>query len=120
MNIALFGGSFDPFHIGHEAIVSKIIDNLLIDKLFIIPTYINPFKEKYHLEPKIRYELLCELYEKDENIEILEYEIEQKRKVPTIFLSFQTSNINFFTTFKFNCLIRHFLLTFYLLCKVLW
>jgi nicotinate-nucleotide adenylyltransferase len=84
MNIALFGGSFDPFHIGHEMIVSKLLDSLLIDKLCIVPTYINPFKENYHLEPNVRYELLSFLYEKNEKIEIIDYEIKEKRKVPTI------------------------------------
>lgn len=84
MNIALFGGSFDPFHMAHESIVKKVFETLDIDKLFIVPTYINPFKEKYHLKPIVRFDLLNELYSDNENIEILDYEIKEKRKVPTI------------------------------------
>lgn len=84
MNIALFGGSFDPIHIGHEAIALKLLETLDIEKLFITPTYINPFKDKYFLEPELRYELLTILFEENDFIEVLDYEVEQKRKVPTI------------------------------------
>mgnify|MGYP000160938529 CR=1 FL=1 len=83
MNIALFGGSFDPFHIGHEAIVSTLLDRLEIEKLFITPTYINPFKDSYKIDPVLRLELLEELYASSNKIEILSFEVEQKRKVPT-------------------------------------
>jgi nicotinate-nucleotide adenylyltransferase len=84
MNIALFGGSFDPFHVGHEAIVIKLLNTLPIEKLFIAPTYINPFKDSYMIEPQMRLEILRELYEKESKVQILSFEVDEKRKVPTI------------------------------------
>ena len=33
MNIALFGGSFDPPHIGHKMIVKQALSQLDIDQL---------------------------------------------------------------------------------------
>lgn len=84
MNIAIFGGSFDPPHIAHKKIVQKVIENMNVDQLFVVPTYLNPFKHKYHLEPKERFELLTTLFEEDEKVEVIDFEIIQNRAVPTI------------------------------------
>ena len=84
MNIAIFGGSFDPPHIGHEQIVNLVLNKLDIDKFFIIPTYLNPFKNGYHLEPKVRLELISLLFEKTPKVEVCDYEVKQKDKIPTI------------------------------------
>lgn len=84
MNIAIFGGSFDPPHIGHEQIVNLAIKELNIDRLVIIPTYLNPFKEEYYLSPKIRLELISLLFEKTNKVEVCDYEVKQKDKIPTI------------------------------------
>jgi len=84
VNIAIFGGSFDPPHIAHENIVNEVIENINADKLFVVPTYLSPFKDKYHLEPKERFELLTTLFEEDKKVEVIDFEIKQNRAVPTI------------------------------------
>ena len=84
MNIAIFGGSFDPPHIGHEKIIDLVISKLDIDKLFIVPTYLNPFKEEFHLDPNVRFELIKELFFDNKKIEICDFEVLQKRQVPTL------------------------------------
>jgi nicotinate-nucleotide adenylyltransferase len=84
MNIAMFGGSFDPPHIAHENIVNEVIENINVDKLFVVPTYLSPFKDKYHLEPKERFSLLKTLFEKNKKVEVIDFEIKQNRAVPTI------------------------------------
>ena len=83
MDIAIYGGSFDPPHIAHEKIVNLVLDNLKISKLFIIPTYLNPFKDKSFLDANIRLDLVKELFNKNERLEIIDYEVLQKQKVPT-------------------------------------
>lgn len=83
MDIAVFGGSFDPPHIGHEKIVDLALLELPIDKLFVVPTFLNPFKENFHLEPSERFELLKELFTENKKVEIYDYEIKQKKKTPT-------------------------------------
>jgi nicotinate-nucleotide adenylyltransferase len=83
MKIAIFGGSFDPPHIGHEEIVKEVLNSLHVDKLFIIPTYLNPFKKEFFAPSKLRLRWLKKLFIKEE-IEILDYEVRQKRSVPTI------------------------------------
>ena len=52
MKIAIFGGSFDPIHIAHKKIVETALKELDIDKLIIVPTYLNPFKKDFLFEPK--------------------------------------------------------------------
>ncbi len=81
MNIAIFGGSFDPPHIGHEKIVEEALDILDIDKLIIVPTYLNPFKSSFKIEPKDRLRLVQELFSDVENVEVSGFEIEQNRSV---------------------------------------
>lgn len=83
MDIALFGGSFDPPHIGHEKIALLALEKLPIDKLIIVPTYINPFKSSFFLSPQIRYGLLQTLFMDNERINIDDFEIKQNQKTPT-------------------------------------
>ena len=84
MQIAIFGGSFDPPHIGHQTIVKKIIKKLNIDLLVIVPAYLNPLKVKSFLDAKTRFKLLKKLFSKKENIRVSSYEISQERAVYSI------------------------------------
>ena len=82
--IALFGGSFDPPHIGHEAVVKALKNFKDIDKIIIMPTFLNPFKSTFHAPAHLRVEWLREIFSGDENVIISDYEVLQKRQVPTI------------------------------------
>ncbi len=84
LNLAIFGGSFDPPHIGHIKIVQKSLETLPIDKLFIVPTYLNPFKDSFHAPADIRYKWIKEIFKNSDKVEVLDYEIRQKRAVSTI------------------------------------
>ena len=84
MNIAIFGGSFDPLHIGHEAIVYKALDLLEIEKLVIVPTFLNPFKKEFMFDPRFRFKLLYELFKDQKKIKISSYEVEQNKAVSSI------------------------------------
>lgn len=79
MKIAIFGGSFDPVHIAHELIVKTAIKELDIDRLIIVPTYLNPFKKSFLFEPKIRFELLKKVFKDFSNVEICDFEINQEK-----------------------------------------
>ncbi len=83
MNIAIFGGSFDPPHIGHETIINKSLEVLNIDKLIVVPTFLNPFKTKSHLSAKDRFDLLKDLCDNDK-IKVSDFEIKQNLPVATI------------------------------------
>ena len=77
MRIAIFGGSFDPLHLAHVAIVQSALNELDIDKLIVVPTYLNPFKSSFYLDPQTRYELLKKVFIKFEKVEVSNYEINQ-------------------------------------------
>ena len=49
MKIGLFFGSFNPIHIGHMAIAQYMIEHTDIDKIWMVVSPQNPFKEKSSL-----------------------------------------------------------------------
>ncbi len=82
--IALFGGSFDPPHIGHMAIVEALDKLKYIDEVIIMPTYLNPFKSSFSAPAELRFEWLEDIFREYENIQINRYEVSQNRAVPTL------------------------------------
>lgn len=84
MKVALFGGSFDPIHIGHIKIIEKI-NRLNVDKIFILPAYLNPFKQKSFASADKRLEWIRECVRDMNNVEICTFEIEEQKPTPTIY-----------------------------------
>lgn len=84
MQIAIFGGSFDPPHVGHQTIAKRIIKKLDIDLLVVVPAYLNPLKVKSFLDAKTRFKLLKKLFSKKGNIKVSNFEISQERPVYSI------------------------------------
>ena len=84
MKIALFGGSFDPPHQGHDTIVKEALKNLTIDKLIIMPTFLSPFKNSFKANESQRMIWIKKLWENLDKVEICDFEINQKRPVPSI------------------------------------
>jgi len=44
LKIGLFGGSFDPVHLGHLLVAQAAREELALDRLFLIPAAQSPFK----------------------------------------------------------------------------
>ena len=85
MNIAIFGGSFDPPHFGHDEVVKSALKNLNIDKLIIIPTFLNPFKSEFGAPPNLRLQGCRTLWENlSPKIIVSDYETSQNRAVASI------------------------------------
>lgn len=84
MNLAIFGGSFDPPHVAHEHIGLKVCQELDVDKLLIVPTFLNPFKVTSHFTPKQRYEFVDELFKDEDKIEVSDFELLQNAPTPSI------------------------------------
>lgn len=84
MKIALFGGSFDPPHLGHEAVIKEALQVLDIDKLIIMPTFINPFKNAFFADETQRFLWCKKLWGALAKVEINDFEIRQRRPVPSI------------------------------------
>lgn len=45
MIIGLFGGSFSPVHWGHYQVVVQLLDAKAVDRIEVIPAFLNPFKQ---------------------------------------------------------------------------
>jgi len=82
--VALYGGSFDPPHVGHEAIVKALVRLKFIDEIVIMPTYLNPFKSEYFAPSELRLEWLKEIFVEYEKTFVSDYEVLQKEQVPSI------------------------------------
>lgn len=44
MNVGLFGGTFDPIHVGHVDMIRQVCEHMQLDKVIFIPAYIPPHK----------------------------------------------------------------------------
>lgn len=82
-SIAIFGGSFDPPHLGHQAIVKQAILMLDIDKLIIIPAFLNPFKTSSLATPEQRLQWTRKIFSNFPNVMVDDYEIRQGNATPT-------------------------------------
>ena len=84
ITIALFGGSFDPPHIGHKAIIEALNKLDYLDKIIVMPTFLNPFKSSAHAPSELRFKWLKEIFKDFSKVQVDRYEVNQERQVPTI------------------------------------
>ena len=61
MKIALYLGSFNPFHNGHLSVVKTALKDFKMDKVIIVPTMQNPWKKEKVLDFDKRVEIICEV-----------------------------------------------------------
>lgn len=81
VKIAIFGGSFDPPHIGHQQIVESAVDMLDIDKLLVVPAFLNPFKSSTLASAKQRLAWCHTIFDPIDGVEVCDYEINMGRAV---------------------------------------
>ena len=48
MKLGIYGGSFDPVHLGHLLVAQAAVEELGLDRLFFIPAAQSPFKPENH------------------------------------------------------------------------
>ncbi len=60
-NIAIFGGTFNPFHIGHYEMLSSICNLDFIDKVLVMPDKIPPHKDFDNVVDDIHRQNMCAL-----------------------------------------------------------
>jgi nicotinate-nucleotide adenylyltransferase len=78
MNIGVYGGSFNPVHLGHLLVAQAAREELGLDKLFFIPAAQSPFKTENEIAPaEIRLRLLRLALAGKTDCEIDEQEIQR-------------------------------------------
>ena len=80
MRIAIYGGSFNPMHIGHEKIVDYVLNNLNIDKIIIIPVGIPSHRENNLEQSYTRLKICKEIFKGNKKIEVSDIEIKSEGK----------------------------------------
>jgi nicotinate-nucleotide adenylyltransferase len=51
MNIALFGGTFDPVHRGHMALARAALEQYKLHRIYFVPANVPPHKQRQPLSP---------------------------------------------------------------------
>ncbi|MGL4392128.1 MAG: nicotinate (nicotinamide) nucleotide adenylyltransferase [Fusobacteriaceae bacterium] len=79
MKIGIFGGSFNPPHIGHQNIAKLVLEKLDLDKLFIIPVGVASHRGDVLLDGDIRFKMCRLTFENlDKKIELSDIETSDK------------------------------------------
>ena len=83
---AIFGGSFNPIHRGHVAVVRQLLE-LEINKIIVLPTSRSPFKQQQPLLPnELRMEMVRRTFQDWERVIISDFEI----KTPQVQYTYHT------------------------------
>ena len=80
MKIAIYGGSFNPMHIGHEKIVDYVLKNLDMDKIIIIPVGIPSHRENNLEQSDTRLKICKEIFKNNKKVEVSDIEIKNEGK----------------------------------------
>ena len=58
--VALYGGTFDPVHVGHAAVARGLLDLFGLDEVLFVPAYVAPHKRDRKVSPALdRYAMLA-------------------------------------------------------------
>jgi nicotinate-nucleotide adenylyltransferase len=75
MRIAIFGGSFDPPHLGHLKIAESILSVRLADQIWFVPCGTHPFNKK--MSPSHNRLTMVKLM-LHKNMKVTDYEVEKR------------------------------------------
>lgn len=78
MKIALFGGAFDPPHLGHCQVAESLISQKIVNEVWFVPVYKHPWAKKLHKEFLTSYEKRVEMLEL--MIEEINLKLENRQK----------------------------------------
>ena len=79
--LIFFGGTFDPPHAEHVAMVKACSEELKPDKIIIMPTFIPPHKKTFMTaSPTQRLEMCKIAFSEIENVEVSSWELEKRGK----------------------------------------
>lgn len=83
--IALYGGTFDPVHLGHVAVASTVSRIFEIDELLFVPAWIAPHKRTRDVTPALhRYAMLALATQSDCGLRISRFELEAPDRSYTV------------------------------------
>lgn len=84
MRIGIFGGTFNPPHLGHKHLAEEIKEKASLDKIVIIPAYTPPHKVSKELADAEHRVKMCELLFSEDFYEVSDLEIKRQGKSYTV------------------------------------
>lgn len=85
MDIGIFGGSFNPIHIGHLIAAEEVYQQRALSKVIFMPTGISPHKEEKDLiDSSHRYQMVKDAIDDNEHFEVSDIEMKRSGKSYTI------------------------------------
>lgn len=83
--VAVYGGSFDPPHLGHLAVAQAILESFAIDEFLFMPAFHAPHKLRLKPTPAFdRYTMLCLATTDEPSMKVSRMEIELPAKPFTV------------------------------------
>ena len=83
--VGLFGGSFDPPHLGHQALIDDALTRLNLDEVWIIPVGLPVHRQlsgKATSEQRLSW--LAAMFADEPRVRIVDWEINQDKPIPAI------------------------------------
>jgi nicotinate-nucleotide adenylyltransferase len=83
--IALYGGTFDPVHVGHLAVAENVLKLFALDQVLFIPAHVAPHKRGRGTTPGLhRYAMLALATQGDERLCVSSIELDAPEKPYTV------------------------------------
>ncbi|MDZ7780336.1 MAG: nicotinate (nicotinamide) nucleotide adenylyltransferase [Gemmatimonadota bacterium] len=76
--VGVFGGTFDPPHVGHVHVAADVADHLSLDRVLWVPARVSPFKQREETSPpEVRLEMVRRAAALDPRFEVDTRELER-------------------------------------------
>ncbi len=66
--VAVYGGTFDPVHVGHEAVARNLTELFALDEFVFVPAYVAPHKRDRRVSPALDRFAMLALATQDERL----------------------------------------------------
>ncbi|WP_048600363.1 nicotinate-nucleotide adenylyltransferase [Rubeoparvulum massiliense] len=82
--IGIFGGTFDPIHLGHLITAEQVLEQMKLDEIWLLPNQIPPHKDGARASSQHRLAMLQLVCEDHPSLRVESYEIERSGPSYTI------------------------------------
>ncbi len=82
--IIIFGGSFDPVHIGHLILARDVLEHFGADRLIFVPARLSPFKERHSAPAEDRLRMLRLAVESEDGFLVDDIELKREGRSYTV------------------------------------
>jgi len=83
--VALYGGTFDPIHLGHLEVARRLRELFALDEVVFIPAYVPPHKRKLNVSRALhRYTMLALATQSDKHLRVSTLELDAPEQPYTV------------------------------------